>query len=117
MRRVMSSACFTLGIVWATAGAFKLLFGVTLTLALLPPLGLERVAVVPSVAIGLVLFAVGALLEKGANPIAKVRPLNAATASHELLDVSEGAVVPPVLPGGASPGRAANDMLARESPM
>lgn len=69
MRRFMSAVCFALGVVWTTAGAFKLLFGVQLTLPLLPPLGLERVAVAPSLAIGLALFAVGALLAKGANSV------------------------------------------------
>jgi hypothetical protein len=95
MRRFMSSACFTLGVIWTTAAAFKLLLGVQLTLPLLPPLGLERVAVAPSIAIGLVLFAVGALLAKGAEPVTETRSVNAAMEPDALHDASIGAVVPP----------------------
>ena len=79
MRRFISSACFALGVVWTTAGAFKLLFGVQLTLPLLPPLGLERVAVAPSLAIGLALFVVGALLAKRANSVREASPVDVAS--------------------------------------
>lgn len=95
MRRFLSSACFALGVIWTTAGAFKLLFGVKLTLLLLPPLGLERVAIAPSIAIGLVLFAAGAFLAKGATPAVEARSLDAAM-RPELLDASLGDVVPPI---------------------
>jgi hypothetical protein len=67
MRRFASSACFTFGSVWAAAGILKLLFGVRLTLPLLPPLGLGQVAVIPSLITGLVLFSIGAVLGRGAN--------------------------------------------------
>jgi hypothetical protein len=67
MRRFLSSACFSLGTVWAAAGILKLLFGVRLTLPLLPPFGLEQIAIVPSLLTGLVLFAIGALLGRAVD--------------------------------------------------
>ena len=67
MRRFLSLTCFTLGTLWAAAGVLKLLFGVRMTLPILPPFGLERVAVVPSVLTGLVLFAIGAVLGREAS--------------------------------------------------
>jgi hypothetical protein len=67
MRRFLSSACFTFGSIWAAAGILKAVFGVRLTLPLLPPLGLEQVAVIPSLVIGLVLFAAGAVLGRAAS--------------------------------------------------
>jgi hypothetical protein len=103
MRRFLSSACFALGVVWTTAGAFKFLFGVQLTLPLLPPLGLERVAVVPSIAIGLVLFAVGAVLAKGTAPVAAARPVDAIAEPDPLLNASVSAVVPQGRPSMRQP--------------
>ena len=85
MRRFMSSACFTIGGIWASAAVLKLLFGVRLTLPLLPPLGLERVAIVPSIAIGLSLFAVGAFLAKGAARAHDDRFLNSELPEQERL--------------------------------
>jgi hypothetical protein len=67
MRRFLSSACFTFGSIWAAAGILKAVFGVRLTLPLLPPLGLEHVAVIPSLVTGLVLFAIGAVLGRAAT--------------------------------------------------
>ena len=67
MRRFLSSACFIIGTVWAAAGILKILFGVRLTLPLLPPFGLEQVAIAPSLVTGLILFAIGAVLGRGAN--------------------------------------------------
>jgi len=55
-RRTISGACFGLGSVWTVAGAFKLLFGVKLTLFLLPPIDLGRVSPVPALGVALGLF-------------------------------------------------------------
>lgn len=60
LRSIVSGACFGLGAIWAGAGALKMLFGVAISLPLLPPLGLERVDVTRSLIIALVWFAVGA---------------------------------------------------------
>jgi hypothetical protein len=59
---VLSSTFFGLGSVWAVAGAFKLLFGVRLTFPLLPPIGLERVSPLPSLAVAAGCFALAAWL-------------------------------------------------------
>ena len=49
-RKVLSNVCFALSSIWGVAGVCKLLFGVRMTLIFLPPLGLERAAVLPALA-------------------------------------------------------------------
>jgi hypothetical protein len=66
-RRALSSAVFGVGSVWAVAGVFKLLFGTQLTLPILPPLGLERVAPWPSIGVAIGLFALGGWLGRSAR--------------------------------------------------
>lgn len=61
-RKALASFAFGLGVIWGVAGAFALLFGTQLTFPLLPPLGLERVAPLPSLAVALGLFLTGAYL-------------------------------------------------------
>ena len=62
VRRLLSGACFALSSVWGVAGACKLLFGVRITAPLLPPLGLERVAVGPALATAVAFLLLGAWL-------------------------------------------------------
>jgi hypothetical protein len=64
LRKTLASISFGLGFVWGVAGAFKLVFGVRMTLVFLPPLDLERVAAVPAVVVALGLFALGAWLAR-----------------------------------------------------
>jgi hypothetical protein len=73
-RRALSSISFGLGSVWAVAGAFKLLFGVRLTLFFLPPIGLERVSVAPALGIAVGFFAVAALLARIPHRVAVDTP-------------------------------------------
>ena len=61
-RQVLAKISFGLGTVWGVAGAFKLLFGVKLTLPLLPPLGLDQVQAIPALATALALFVLGGYL-------------------------------------------------------
>lgn len=63
-RKSIAGACFFLGSIWAAAGVFKMLFGVRITLSLLPPLGLERVDPLPALAVGLGFCVLGAWLER-----------------------------------------------------
>jgi hypothetical protein len=60
MRRVLSGILFTAGVVLATLGAARLLFGVAMDLPLLPPISLEGVNVVAMIAGALVCFAAAA---------------------------------------------------------
>jgi hypothetical protein len=43
-RLALAKICFGLGSIWTAAGVLKLIFGVRVTLPLLPPLDLERVS-------------------------------------------------------------------------
>ena len=61
-RRVLANIAFGLGVIWGVAGAFALLFGTQLTFPLLPPLGLDRVAPILSLAVAVGLFLIGAYL-------------------------------------------------------
>jgi hypothetical protein len=61
-RKVFANIAFGLGVIWGVAGAFALLFGTQLTFPLLPPLGLERVAPIPSLAVAVGLLLLGAYL-------------------------------------------------------
>jgi hypothetical protein len=61
-RKVLANIAFGLGVIWGVAGAFALLFGTQLTFPLLPPLGLDRVAPIPSLAVAVGLFLLGAYL-------------------------------------------------------
>jgi len=78
MARFSSSrrVAFGLGVIWGVAGAFALLFGTQMTFPLLPPLGLERVAPIPSLAVAVGLFLLGARLGR--------RSPDSATANKEV---------------------------------
>ena len=99
MRRFFSSACFVLGTVWSAAGTLKLLFGVRVTLPLLPPLGLEQVSVAPSIAIGLAFFATAAILARVPRRTEAADLLDSTLEPHRLVD---GAGVPVVSAARAS---------------
>lgn len=103
MRRFLSLACFTLGTLWAAAGVLRFLFGVRMTLPILPPFGLERVVVVPSVVTGLVLFAIGAVLGRQASIAEKRAGTDATLAPSTLLDEPSPFVVTPVRPPSRQP--------------
>ena len=66
-RKVLANVAFGLGVIWAVAGAFALLFGTQLTFPLLPPLGLDRVAPISSLVVAVGLFLIGAYL--GRTPL------------------------------------------------
>jgi len=102
MRRFLSSACFTFGSIWAAAGILKLVFGVRLTLPLLPPLGLEQVAVIPSLVTGLVLFATGAVLGRAASAL-DGRQLDVSLEPAALLGEQLPLVATPVRPSTRQP--------------
>jgi ATP-dependent Clp protease ATP-binding subunit ClpC len=55
---------FAFGTVWAAAGAMKLIFGIAISFPLLPPFGLENINAARSLAIGVILFAIGAVLRR-----------------------------------------------------
>jgi hypothetical protein len=61
-RKTLSAVCFSLSSVWGVAAVCKLMFGVQVAIFFLPPLGLERVAVVPSLVVAAVLLFTGAWL-------------------------------------------------------
>jgi hypothetical protein len=61
-RSMFVGASLTLGVLWTAAGFLRWAFGIAVTLPLFPPVDLERVQVVPSIAIGLALFALGGWL-------------------------------------------------------
>lgn len=63
-RKAIAGGCFFLGSLWAAAGVFKMLFGVRITLSLLPPLGLERVDPLPSLVAAFGFCVLGAWLER-----------------------------------------------------
>ena len=91
MRRHLSSACFSIGTLWAAAGVMKMVFGAHVTVPFLPPFGLEHVAILPAMITGLVWFGIGAVAGRGAP-----REDESALPSH---------VPAPALPGehGTSP--------------
>jgi hypothetical protein len=64
---LLAKAAFGLGTVWGVAGAFKLIFGVQLTLVFLPPLGLEKVAPISSLVVACGCFGVAAYFGRGAR--------------------------------------------------
>ena len=66
-RKVLANVAFGLGVIWGVAGAFALPFGTQLTFPLLPPLGLDRVAPIPSLAVAVGLLLIGAYL--GRTPV------------------------------------------------
>ncbi len=66
-RKTLASCCFFLGSVWGVAAAFKLIFGVRITLPFFPPLDLERIAPLSAIAAALGLFALGARLGRTAE--------------------------------------------------
>ena len=66
VRRAIATCCHTLGMIWAAAGALKLVFGVRITFLLFPPLDLTRVHVGTSLAIAFVFLAEGAWLRRSA---------------------------------------------------
>ena len=74
LRRGASALAFALGSVWGVAGAFKLLFGTQLTLPILPPLGLERVAAVPAMIVAIVCFGVAAWLGRSRHSSPATNP-------------------------------------------
>lgn len=66
MRRHLSSACFAIGTLWVAAGVLKMVFGAQVMLPLVPPFGLDRVSIVPSLFTGLLWFGFGAVIGRGA---------------------------------------------------
>ena len=62
LRKALASISFGVGFVWGVAGAFKLVFGVRMTLVFLPSLDLERMAAVQAAVVAPGLFALGAWL-------------------------------------------------------
>lgn len=99
-RKVLANIAFGLGVIWGVAGAFALLFGTQLTFPLLPPLGLDRVAPIPSLAVAVGLFLVGAYL--GRTPLDHgVKRDGSVTGGDEILGLNAGdahAGIPPRAP-------------------
>jgi hypothetical protein len=81
IRRAIASVCHTLGVVWAAAGALRLIFGVRITFPLFPPIDLARVAVAPSLAIALLFLAAGAWLRRSALAREAESPLSGTAAA------------------------------------
>jgi hypothetical protein len=73
MRRILSTALLTTGVVLATLGAARLLFGIAMDLPLLPPVSLERVNVVVMIAGALVCFAAAALMGRDRTAVSSHR--------------------------------------------
>jgi hypothetical protein len=65
IRAGLAHVCFALGNVWAVAGACRLIFGIKITLPILPPLGLEGVHGWWALAVSLGLFTAAAWLGRG----------------------------------------------------
>jgi hypothetical protein len=85
VRKTIAGACFFLGSIWASAAIGKLIFGIRIEFAPLPPVGLERVAPVSALVTALVFCVVGALLERGSNaPPIERRDLQPGESLHEL---------------------------------
>lgn len=66
VRRAVATCCRTVGVIWAAAGALRLVFGVRITFPLFPPVDLARVHVGSSLAIALAFLAAGAWLRRSA---------------------------------------------------
>ena len=64
--RSTSSTCFGLGIIWAAAGAMKLIFGnaISVNFPLLPPFNLEQIDATKSLVAALVWFVIGAVIAR-----------------------------------------------------
>jgi hypothetical protein len=91
-RKVLAGACFALSAVWAVAGAFKLIFGVRITFPLLPPLDLERVAPVPTLAVAVGLMIIGAWLGRTRGAVSRRGTRGLQMADQQLIADNE---VPP----------------------
>jgi hypothetical protein len=74
----VSAVAFALGGLWALAGTLRLVFGIKVTLALVPPLALDHVEVLPAFGMALGFTVLGALLGRYAHTGAA--PARAATA-------------------------------------
>jgi hypothetical protein len=111
-RRLLSDCSFALGSIWGAAGALKLIFGVSVTFPLFPPIDLERVAPIPAIAIALGLFALGAWLGRSREPLAGRAASGSLGASHDTLFAterapeSEASAPPRMTPIDARPGSA-----------
>jgi|KBSMisStaDraftv2_1062788.scaffolds.fasta_scaffold1464169_2 hypothetical protein len=105
MRRFLSSACFVVGTVWSAAGVLKFLFGIRLTLPVLPPLGLEQVAVGRSIAIGLALFAFGAVLARARRQPETAGLEDSTREVDHLLDAPIVPMVPTAQPSARQPNQ------------
>jgi hypothetical protein len=101
-RKVLANVAFGLGVIWGVAGAFALLFGTQLTLPLLPPLGLERVAPIPSLAVAVGLFLLGAYLGRSSADHRAVRD-ESGTDGEEILGLKAGDVHPETPRRAATP--------------
>lgn len=77
-RNAMAGVCFGLSALWAVAGALKLIFGVRLTILLLPALDLTQI--VPARAFGVAVgwMLLGALLGRIRRPRPKESTADAA---------------------------------------
>jgi hypothetical protein len=81
---ILASISTALGTLWVAAGVLKFIFGVRITLAIFPPIDLERVAVWPAVSVGLLLVFCGAWLRRisldsASNPAPSVSDAEPAT--------------------------------------
>ena len=84
-RKTIAGGCFFLGSIWASAGVFKLIFGVRITFSLLPPFGLERVNPLPALVIALGFCVLGAWLERTSRESPLGRPdLDAGESPYDL---------------------------------
>lgn len=71
-RRLLGQACYVLGTLWVASGVLKAVFGVMITLPILPPLGLERVHEGSAIITGCCLYFAGAWFSRrSAAPISQ----------------------------------------------
>ena len=61
-RDVLAGSCFALSAVWAVTGALKLVFGVRITLVILPPLDLAQIVPMRAFGVAVGWMLLGALL-------------------------------------------------------
>ena len=76
----VSALSFALGGLWLLAGTLRLVFGVRITLALVPPLALERIDVPAAFGMALGFTLLGALLGRASRAAAP--PSRARAAMH-----------------------------------
>lgn len=109
-RQVLAKASFGLGTVWGVAGAFKILFGVRLTLPLLPPLGLEHVAAFPALGAALGFFALGAVLGRVSTDLGSANEREPGLEEHRSAQLGASDV------NQSMPSRRATPLPLRQTP-